>query len=141
MSAPARTPQERYASPEDAPRCPRCGYSLFALECWRCPECGLDIEGPLVTAARWLADANAPNRRVARRESRLFWSGLASYPLGLLIAFLSAPALAALLAMTGTSGLLTVTLLWWRRGELAWPAVAVLGYVFLAIATLLPAAL
>lgn len=65
-------------TPETAPRCPRCRYSLFGLgEMLRCPECGLELDDDNLVAARWLADDNAPNRRAVALDRTKYYAGLA----------------------------------------------------------------
>jgi ribosomal protein L34E len=95
--------------PQSAPRCPKCGYSLFGLPKLRCPECGHVIQGTDDSErARWLADDNAENRAAVRRE----WI-LAGLGVGLMLAGLAFTITAAL-ADSRSSMLPTAGVYSWR---------------------------
>ncbi len=70
-------------SPDTAPRCLACGYNLFTIESRHCPECGAHIETHEdLEAARWLAEANAADRRALRQTRIARWLGNAATAVG-----------------------------------------------------------
>ncbi len=127
----------RFNSPalvgENAPHCPGCDYNLYGISEPRCPECGLDLTAADVFVSRAAQLDQRANERVMRRQRRLFWAGMAGYPLGMLFYYRSSPEALAFAAIT--FGALTIVAIMLRasQGHAVMPVLSACGGIWLGL--------
>lgn len=134
-------------TPDTAPRCPQCRYSLFGLTpqtpddvepaigaplLYRCPECGLEISGETLSKARSLADDSRADRRAGLIQEWIYRSGLTCWALGGVFFLVQGRLAVHLLAILPLVLLFTLRAI--VRGGLGYPIVAATGAVWLLLA-------